>query len=63
LPADWLSEGPEKGIRFEVRYGNPSTFCDVHLKDLYFDGTEERGLGTILIGVNQISTTAKEDNI
>lgn len=55
LPADWLSIDPENGIRFDVRYGNPSTYCDVYLKEQYFDGTEQIGLGTILIGVNTVS--------
>ncbi len=51
LPADWLSKDSESGVCFDIRYGNPSTFCDVYLKKQYFGGTEEKGLGTILIGV------------
>ncbi len=54
LSADWLSVDTENGMRFDVKYGNPSTFCDVYLKEHYFDGTEQLGLGTILIGVNTI---------
>ena len=30
---------------------NPVTPCDVYLKKQYFDGLDEQGLGTILIGV------------
>ena len=55
LPADWLSIDREFGVRSGVRYSNPSTYCDVYLKEQYFDGIEEKGLGTILIGVNTIS--------
>jgi len=59
LPGDSLDISTEDGLRSDVRYGIPSTFCDVHLKELYFDGTEEQGLGTFLIGVNTISDVGK----
>jgi hypothetical protein len=62
LTADWLTSDKKNGVRFNVRYGNPSTFCDVHLKKVYFDGAAEKGLGTILIGIKQIFTTGEEDN-
>jgi hypothetical protein len=45
----------------EIVYGIPSTYCDVHLKELCFDSTEEQGLGTILIGINFISDREKEE--
>ena len=33
-------------------YANPATPCDVFLKEKYFKGIDERGLGTVLIGIN-----------
>jgi hypothetical protein len=51
LSAEWCSLGDEKD-RFEsIIYANPSTPADVHLKENYFGGKDERGLGTILVGV------------
>lgn len=41
--------------RFECRsifYANPSTLCDVYLKEQYFNGIDERGLGTILVAAD-----------
>ncbi len=55
LSANWLAIDKEFGVHSDVRYSNPSTFCDVYLKEQYFAGTEEKGLGTILIGINLIS--------
>jgi hypothetical protein len=66
---DWIPDDTENGVRFEIWYGYPSTFCDVYLKEhyfeeylkeSYFDGSNEKGLGTIVIGVNSISDTGKE---
>jgi hypothetical protein len=54
LPADWLSMNAEDGMHSNVRYANPSTLCDVYLKEHYFDNTDKQGLGTILIGVNTL---------
>ncbi len=34
-----------------ILYGSPSTPCDVFLKERYFEGSEEKGAGTVLIGV------------
>jgi hypothetical protein len=41
--------------RFECRsitFANPSTLCDMYLKEQYFDGIDERGLGTILVAAD-----------
>jgi hypothetical protein len=41
--------------RFECRsitFANPSTLCDIYLKEQYFDGIDERGLGTILVAAD-----------
>lgn len=62
MSVDWLSKESKKGIRFDVWYSNPSTFCDAHLKENYFDGIKEHGLGTILIGVNTTSDIGKEED-
>lgn len=69
VQVDWLPKDTKHGIRFDVWHASPSTFCDVYLKEQYFedylnqhcfDGTKEQGFGTILIGVNSISETGKE---
>lgn len=62
MSVDWLSKESKNGIRFDVWYSNPSTFCDAHLKENYFDGIKEHGLGTILIGVNTTSDVGKEED-
>jgi hypothetical protein len=41
--------------RFECRsitFANPSTLCDMYLKEQYFNGIDERGLGTILVAAD-----------
>jgi hypothetical protein len=35
-----------------INYANPSTLCDLFIKAQYFDGEDEQGLGTILIGAD-----------
>jgi methylamine methyltransferase corrinoid protein reductive activase len=54
LPADWCvvptdAWSPRAG---ELIYSTPSTLCDTYLKERYFDNRDERGLGTILLGVH-----------
>jgi hypothetical protein len=60
LPGDQLDITMEDDISTEIRYGIPSTYCDVHLKELYFEGKDEQGLGTLLIGVNTTTDNKKE---
>ena len=62
LPGDQLDISTEDDIHTEIRYGIPSTYCDIHLKELYFEGRDEQGLGTLLIGVNTISDILKEED-
>lgn len=46
-PAQW-----PVGIQcHSIVYGSPSTPCDVFLKKKYFQGRDERGSGTVLIGI------------
>jgi hypothetical protein len=51
LPAEWcvLDEGSLQC--HSIVYANPATPSDVFLKEQYFSRLDERGLGTILIGV------------
>lgn len=51
LPVEWCSLGDET-YRFDsVMCATPSTPADLYLKENCFGGKDERGLGTILIGV------------
>jgi hypothetical protein len=52
MPADWIFRGEDSNIVYDIWYANPSSLGDVYLKKHYFGGTEEQGLGTILIGIN-----------
>ena len=51
LPAEWCTVENDTFRCHPIIYGNPSTPSDVFLKDQYFSGLDERGLGTILVGV------------
>jgi hypothetical protein len=51
FPADWCRLGDEAIENHSIIYANPSTLGDTFLKEQYFDGTPEKGLGTILIGI------------
>ena len=51
LPAEWcILEGSDLSCH-SIIYANPSTPCDLFLKDGYFGGFDVQGQGTILIGV------------
>jgi hypothetical protein len=50
MAAGWCSLGDEDNQFQSIIYANPSTPADLHLKENYFGGKDERGLGTILIG-------------
>jgi hypothetical protein len=50
-PADWCIVENEAVTCHSVLYAFPSTPCDVFLKEKYFGGLDERGSGTVLIGV------------
>ena len=51
LPADFCMLENEKFECSSILYANPSTLCDLFLKEKYFAGLDEKGLGTILVGV------------
>jgi len=50
IPCDWECVRCIQGYG-KLLFANPSTPSDVFLKERYFGGIDERGLGTILIGV------------
>jgi len=51
LPAEWCGlEGSDFSYR-SIIYVTPTTPSDIFLKNNYFERLDERGLGTILIGV------------
>lgn len=52
LTDDWCRPDPGKIQCRSAVFANPATPCDVYLKKKYFQGMDERGLGTILIGIN-----------
>jgi len=51
LPAEWCTVENDTFRCHSIIYANPCTPADVFLKDQYFSGLDERGLGTILVGV------------
>ena len=51
LPAEWCTVETDTFRCHSIIYANPCTPSDVFLKDQYFSGLDERGLGTILVGV------------
>lgn len=51
LPADWCILPSDDQEAPRLNYSTPSTLCDTYLKERYFDNRDERGLGTILLGV------------
>ena len=51
LPVEWCPLGDEKHRFQSIICANPSTPADLYLKEKYFSGKDERGLGTLLIGV------------
>lgn len=51
LPVEWcILEGGDFSCH-SIIYANPSTPCDLFLKNGYFEGLDVRGQGTILVGV------------
>ena len=52
LQADWCRVDDEAFENHSIIYANPSTLGDTFLKAQYFDGIHEKGLGTILVGVD-----------
>lgn len=52
-PADWCSVEEERLTCHSMVYAWPSTPGDVFLKEKYFGGADERGSGTVLVGVKR----------
>jgi len=50
-PAEWRVLEESDFSCHSIVYTTPTTPCDIFLKNNYFEGLDERGLGTILIGV------------
>ncbi len=52
LPAEFCILEDDRFQCRSIDYANPSTLCDIYLKEKYFDGIDERGLGTILVAAD-----------
>lgn len=52
LQAEWCQVDDEALDNHSIIYANPSTLGDTFLKEQYFDAIHEKGLGTILVGVD-----------
>jgi hypothetical protein len=50
-PAEWCRLEDEDFRCHSIIYANPSALCDIFLKELFFNGRKEKGLGTILVGI------------
>ena len=50
--ADWCRLATDEHPPPRLIFSAPSTLCDTYLKERYFDHRDERGLGTILLGVH-----------
>ena len=51
LPAEWCLVEDSNFECSSIIYANPCTPSDIFLKEQYFDATDEKGCGTILVGV------------
>ena len=51
LPAEWCTVADDKFECNSIIYANPCTPSDIYLKERYFDGVDEKGCGTILVGI------------
>lgn len=51
LPAEWCLVEDDKFECNTIIYANPCTPSDIYLKERYFDGMDEKGCGTILVGI------------
>jgi hypothetical protein len=51
LPAEWCLIENDKFECNAIIYANPCTPADIYLKEQYFDGVDEKGCGTILVGI------------
>ena len=51
IPAEWCVVEDDRFQCHSIIFANPATPADIFLKEQYFNGLDERGLGTILVGV------------
>ncbi len=51
LPAEWCLVDDNAFQCDSIIYANPCTPSDIFLKEQYFDGLDEKGCGTILVGI------------
>lgn len=51
LPAEWCLVEENTFQCDSIIYANPCTPSDILLKEQYFDGLDEKGCGTILVGI------------
>jgi hypothetical protein len=51
LPAEWCLLEDNTLQCHSIIYANPCTPSDIFLKEQYFSGLDERGFGTILVGI------------
>ncbi len=51
LPAEWCRVEDDRFQCESIIYANPCTPCDIYLKEQYFNGLDEKGSGTILVGI------------
>ena len=51
LPAEWCLVEDNTFQCDSIIYANPSTPSDIFLKEQYFNGLDEKGCGTILVGI------------
>lgn len=56
LPADFCVPDDDQLKCAAILYGAPSTLNDIFLKTQYFDGVDEQGTGTILVGIHEETT-------
>jgi hypothetical protein len=53
LPAKWCNIEDDALACHSIIYANPCTPSDIFLKERYFDGVDEKGSGTILVGIEE----------
>jgi hypothetical protein len=53
LPAEWCLVEESDFKCNSIIYATPCTPADIYLKAQYFDGVDEKGCGTILVGIEQ----------
>jgi hypothetical protein len=51
LPAQWCVMEDNAFQCDSIIYATPCTPCDIFLKEKYFNGLDEKGTGTILVGI------------